>query len=268
MNSLLSIGQFAKLCNTTKDTLIHYDDIGLFHPYQTGENQYRLYSTSQCQMFHLIRILVEHNMPLLEIKKLFENNSADTLMESLTLKRNELLYRKQYLESAILHLDDLLQLQSIATSNQSDEPFMINQESPQDFFVTAVPTPNTTSKHISQSLTKHFADCYKNGLYPFPITYIIKKESLAARNYIPYLIATPVASTCINYTYRKPEINYVVISHSGSYDTIHHTIEKALAYIKRRQLQILGNFYISDFSNCIPSASSMQYIIQIAVKEC
>lgn len=269
MNSLLSIGQFSKLCNTSKDTLIHYDEIGLLHPCKIGENHYRLYSVSQCQIFHIIRLFAEHNVPLPEIKKLCKENSIDIIHQSLIQKRNELLRQKQYLEGAILHLDDIKQLHSFAFSEQSSDPIIVKQNFPLDFFVTKVPYPNTTPKQLNQALEDHFIHCYQKGLYPFPITYIIKKESLFARNYIPYLIASPNGSGCTdNHTYRKPEISYVVISHNGSYESIEYTLEKALNFIKNKKLCILGNFYISDFSNCIPNGRSTLYIIQIAVKEC
>lgn len=269
MNTLLSISQFAKLCNTSKDTLIHYDEIGLFHPYQIGDNHYRLYSVSQCQLFHIIRFFTEQNLPLPEIKAIIESNSTDTLLQCMAQKRNDLLRQKQYLEGAILHLDDLLQLHSISSTDRFSDPVMISQTFPQDFFTTAVSHPCTTPKQFSQSLEEHFLGCYQNGLYPFPLTYILKKESLTARNYTPYLIGSPIGSAHINnHTYRKPEINYVVISHSGSYDTIHYSVEKALDYIKQKHLNILGNFYISDFSHCIPSDSSTLYILQIAVEKC
>ena len=34
---LLTTGQFARAARTTKETLFHYDRIGLFHPVKVGE---------------------------------------------------------------------------------------------------------------------------------------------------------------------------------------------------------------------------------------
>ena len=43
----LKINEFAKLCHTTKDTLLHYDQKDLLKPEYTAENKYRYYSIEQ-----------------------------------------------------------------------------------------------------------------------------------------------------------------------------------------------------------------------------
>ena len=65
----IKTGDFAKLCNTNKRTLIHYDEIGLFSPAYTDEKGYRYYSENQCDTFFTITCLKEIGMPLKEIKQ-------------------------------------------------------------------------------------------------------------------------------------------------------------------------------------------------------
>ena len=65
----IKTGDFAKLCNTNKRTLIHYDEIGLFSPAYTDEKGYRYYSENQCDTFFTITCLKEIGMPLKEIKR-------------------------------------------------------------------------------------------------------------------------------------------------------------------------------------------------------
>ena len=40
-NPCIKTGEFARLCNTNKRTLFHYDEIGLFSPAYTDEKGYR-----------------------------------------------------------------------------------------------------------------------------------------------------------------------------------------------------------------------------------
>lgn len=61
-------GQFAKLCGVKKQTLFHYDDIGLLEPALVQENGYRRYSPEQYHVFLLISCLKETGMSLTEIK--------------------------------------------------------------------------------------------------------------------------------------------------------------------------------------------------------
>ena len=44
---LYTTGQFAELCGVKKQTLFHYDDIGLLVPALVEDNGYRRYSYSQ-----------------------------------------------------------------------------------------------------------------------------------------------------------------------------------------------------------------------------
>ena len=44
IQSVFTTGEFAKLCNTTKETLFHYDKIGILKPKFIKRNGYRYYS--------------------------------------------------------------------------------------------------------------------------------------------------------------------------------------------------------------------------------
>ena len=44
---LFKTAEFAALCGVKKDTLLHYDHIGLLKPQRVGENGYRYYSARQ-----------------------------------------------------------------------------------------------------------------------------------------------------------------------------------------------------------------------------
>lgn len=53
----LSAGRFAALVGTTKETLFHYDEIGLFVPKRRGTNGYRYYAMDQMETFDVIGML-------------------------------------------------------------------------------------------------------------------------------------------------------------------------------------------------------------------
>ena len=53
----LSAGRFAALVGTTKETLFHYDEIGLFVPKRRGTNGYRYYAMDQIETFDVIGML-------------------------------------------------------------------------------------------------------------------------------------------------------------------------------------------------------------------
>jgi len=78
---LFSVGDFAKFSRTTRDTLHHYDKIGLLSPLSRGENNYRYYSIGQLAVVNVIRTLQELGLSLAEIKKLKDNRTPEHVDE-------------------------------------------------------------------------------------------------------------------------------------------------------------------------------------------
>ena len=93
-NACIQTGDFAKLCNTNKRTLIHYDEIGLFKPAYIDEKGYRYYSESQFDVFFTITCLKELGMPLKEIGAFLDQRNPESLKE-LLLKQREKIKREE-----------------------------------------------------------------------------------------------------------------------------------------------------------------------------
>jgi len=85
-NGLFSISEFAKYARTTRDTLLHYDRIGLLSPSSRRENNYRYYSANQLLTISVIRSLQQLGMSLEEIKEL-KNRRTPELTEEMLEKQ-------------------------------------------------------------------------------------------------------------------------------------------------------------------------------------
>lgn len=94
---LYTTGQFAELCGVKKQTLFHYDDIGLLRPELVEENGYRRYSYSQYQTFLLISCLKEAGMSLTEIKDYLEEDDPQRRQRTVELRLAALDSRIAYL---------------------------------------------------------------------------------------------------------------------------------------------------------------------------
>lgn len=80
-NKYMTTGEFARRMGVTKNTLFHYDNIGLFLPEIVDTNDYRYYSIYQMEVFDTIIILKEMGVPLNEIKEFMDHRSPESLME-------------------------------------------------------------------------------------------------------------------------------------------------------------------------------------------
>jgi DNA-binding transcriptional MerR regulator len=77
---ILSINQLAKFARVTRDTLIHYDKIGLVKPVKRGENNYRYYSDEQIALVNLIRTLQLLGMPLKDIGEFVPERTPESIL--------------------------------------------------------------------------------------------------------------------------------------------------------------------------------------------
>ena len=77
---LITTGQFASAAGTTKDTLFHYDRIGLFHPLYVAPNGYRYYSPRQFGVFSDIQSLKRMDMELTDIKEYMDHRSPESFI--------------------------------------------------------------------------------------------------------------------------------------------------------------------------------------------
>lgn len=112
-NGFFSISEFAKLSRTTRDTLLHYDKIGLLQPLSRGANNYRRYSNNQLALVNVIRTLQELGMSLDEIKALMDRRTPGRTDELFSRQIEKINFR---IENWIQARNLLLTLQKIINS--------------------------------------------------------------------------------------------------------------------------------------------------------
>ena len=76
-------GEFAKLCGVKKQTLFHYDQIGILRPEIIASNGYRYYSVLQFDTYITIAMLKELDIPLANIKEYLARKNPRSFLELL-----------------------------------------------------------------------------------------------------------------------------------------------------------------------------------------
>ena len=94
----LSTGEFAKIMNTTKETLFHYEEMGIFYPDHVGKNGYRYYSIEQLETMLFINRLKSYNFSLEEIKTIRNTEGLRDEALCLALMKKEREIEKQVRE--------------------------------------------------------------------------------------------------------------------------------------------------------------------------
>lgn len=77
-------GEFAQLCATTKNTLLHYDELGILRPSQRETNGYRSYTLDDYMTFVIVRAFVQAGFSLKQIAQLVQDRDTDALAQAAT----------------------------------------------------------------------------------------------------------------------------------------------------------------------------------------
>ena len=104
MTGYYSISEFAKLCYTTRDTLLHYDRIGILKPSFKANNGYRYYSFAQYETYQIIYTLRQTGLPLSTIKEHMSKRTSNGLLNLLSTTQQDLDKKIEHL----MHLKDVI----------------------------------------------------------------------------------------------------------------------------------------------------------------
>lgn len=132
----LTTGEFAKICKVKKQTLFHYDQIGILSPEIIGDNGYRYYSYLQLDTFNAISMLKELDMPLADIKKYLDSRNPKDFLALLEKqdkivdeKIDELQWLKKFISGRILTTREGIAAQhgKIFLESRSEEYYIITE---------------------------------------------------------------------------------------------------------------------------------------------
>lgn len=108
MNQLMKAGEFARFCGTTKETLRHYDRVGVLRPAVRAENGYKFYAITQFTDLSLIGALQAAGLSLDGIRTYLSTPDRERLREvlheridALVQQRRELARKQRVLENTL-----------------------------------------------------------------------------------------------------------------------------------------------------------------------
>ena len=211
----LTTGEFAQIAGVSKHTLFHYDKIGLFCPEIVLENKYRYYSVYQLDLFFVISLLKDMNMPLEEIKQYLNNRSPQAL--AALLKEEEKVIEERYKELKRIKTWIFQTHQLITEALKIDTSSINTVYLKRQFLVTKALTA-TDEKSFAQSAGQLFASVEKYHLKsPYGIGTIQQREHVFSGrlNDYPYIyLLFDHIPKGVPYT-KKPEGTYLCAYYKG-----------------------------------------------------
>jgi DNA-binding transcriptional MerR regulator/effector-binding domain-containing protein len=266
-NRLFSVGDFAKFSRTTRDTLHHYDKIGLLSPISRGENSYRYYSSGQLSQINVIRILQNLGLSLTEIKALKDNRTPEIVSEVLM----------RQIEQIDSKINDWVQARKLLFTLQKainsvlsiDEQAITIQFMPAEAIILGELNDYSRGKNDYDALYSFYHDINKK--YPnldmnYPVWGVFSEDRIKRGDYAwpdRYYFYNPEGHD------KRPASLYAVGYTRGGYGQGTGLYNRIINYINRNDFEICGNAFeeypLNEF--CILDDRNYLMRVMITVRE-
>ncbi len=255
----LTTGELARLFGVKKQTLFHYDDMGIFRPEMLGENGYRYYSYPQLETFAVILMLRELGVSISHIKELVKQPSPEgfsKLLESyqdiIDGKINRLKWAKSYIER---------KLNSIEEGFHAPIGEILFQNMQNRHIITTEYRGDSDLRAVNMAVSRHFKYCHSLGLHSsYPEGAMIPLDSVSGEEYR----YSKLYSVVDDVDFESAEIggdttnveafggNFLAIYDDRGYRNIHSSCLKLKEYATSHNLTLGDHFYeeviLDDFS--------------------
>lgn len=264
---LFTTGAFAALCGVTKHTLFHYDQMGVFSPAVKKENGYRYYSTPQLEVFNVIAVLKELDMPLAEIKAYLDRRSPTEL--AMLLEREEAALTRKITE--LRHTRDLIRRKSALTREAMSLPVgsATLREEPAALLVRTPALPFDNDESTAMAVAQHVRYCQKHQIVsPYSISAMIDQDVVRAGDletgYSHLYTRVERASKGVS-IYEKPAGTYLSYCHNTGYNTLPEAYRRLLDYADEQGYTLRGPFYEDTLFDELSVRGYDHYVLQISI---
>lgn len=263
-------GEFAKICNVKKQTLFHYDHIGIFKPEIVGENGYRYYSFTQLETFEVLTMFKELNVPLSEIKSHMDHRSPQALIDLLNEKANEVDQKIIRLKHAKKYISTKINL----TNEGLNAPLnkILVEAVPDRLLLVTDYVGDSSEKAVASAVSEHFNFCHSLGLQgAHAIGGIIPVSSITKSGYNYskfYSIIDTDTLKDINY----PETtafaggDFLVCYDNHGYTNIGAMCENILQYSKKNHLKLDDSFCEDLVLDDLSTNGYYNYLTKVSIK--
>lgn len=258
-------GEFAKLCNVTKHTLFHYDEIGIFSPAISTENGYRYYSAYQQKEFAVIRILRELDMPLSDIKAYLDRRSPQAFM-SLMESQEQVIDRKlrmlQNYKTALA-----CKYHEVRQALDSPEGSVFVETHPTEYLMLSGRMTDFDDRSFAIAYSELVNKCDTlEVFYHYSLGSIRERATVASGDYIRYTYCYARLFQRTNGCYKKQKGRYLCTFHHGGFHTVGASYAHILEYAAQRNLPLDDVFYEEITMDQLSGYSYEDYVLRLMIR--
>lgn len=265
-SNYMTTGEFAQIMGVTKNTLFHYDSIGLFSPEIVLDNEYRYYSIYQMEYFDTILMLKELGMSLTQIKEFLAHRSCEQLLSAfekrekqINLQIKKLREQKNWISR---HKTRILEMQ------KQDTDKIYRKHYAKRYYLYMPIEEKTDAEFFRKTNEMVTAFCQNNPQDGYDIGYLQKESDIKNEiygNYHNIILVTSKRPAKMK-SYILEEGDYLVGYHIGHWDTIGDCYRRLLVHAAEQKLT-LDHVYVEYYVKDIMTASRAEdYITEVSVR--
>lgn len=264
---LFKTAAFAALCGVKKDTLLHYDHIGLLHPHYVAENGYRYYAPRQLSAFDTIAALRRLGTPLSEIRDYLNRPNPDGLLELLRQKEAELAQERLRLQRMEDFLKETVRQLELAACVTPEE---IRLEEMPAQTLAVIPAPRFERFEESQYLL-HIRELLAWGRSVGSVSLspgdIILRESMEQDRFMEDYYCCQVPQGTQGWETRiRPAGLYAVLYHRGTYQSEYDACRRLRDWALEQGYVIDGDLYEEDLISRLSTDDPGGYLMRLSLK--
>lgn len=263
-------GEFARICGVKKQTLFHYDEIGIFRPAITGENGYRYYSYTQIETFQVLMALRDLNVPLKLIKEHMEHRSPQALMNLLEAQRAEVDEMIHKLQWAKKFIDTKIELTREGLHAPLGE--IIFEEMEDEYHITTRYKGPDEDRDIMKAVSDHLnfrqqleiPSCYAIGA-------MIPVGSVTEAGYLySHFYSVVDKEDLLPEDYEHASLDtggrYICIYDNEGYHNVHTNCRKLMDYASAHNLLLTSDFYEEVILDDLSVNGYDNYLVKLAIR--
>lgn len=263
-------GEFARICGVKKQTLFHYDEIGIFRPAITGENGYRYYSYTQIETFQVLMALRDLNVPLKDIKAHMAHRSPQALIELLEERRSEVDEMIRKLQWSKKFIDTKIEL----TREGLDAPIgqVVFEDMPDEYHITTRYKGPDEDRDIMKAVSDHLnfrqeleiPSCYAIGA-------MIPVDSVTEAGYLYSHFYSVVDREDLkpgDYKHANLDTGgrYICIYDDRGYRNVHENCRRLMDFARENGLHLGSHFYEEVILDDLSVNGYDDYLVKLAVR--
>ena len=258
----ISAGAFARMCQTTRDTLRYNEKQGILVPKKSEKNGYHYYSYAQISSFYFISTFRGLGCSVEDIKEYLLGGEEVRFDGFVDRQYAVLLKQQRELERRIGIIGNTRKLLEQIRRNDTGKPELYEQSEILRLKVTRVLSdPATSFSEISTDIHRHLKACDHPGVQAFPMGAAIGREDFQKGQYVYREVFSFADAQAAGPGIREiPGSRTVVMVCREKDGDIRLAYQKIRNYLKEQALQLSSDLYSLSIVNVIDPNAERKYL--------